>query len=157
MSLVDAASTWRRGRGDVKLSEVDYDYIERMYRYWRQRPVKRSTKSGTVRISHSSIRHYLGELHRFFKWVHRSKQFVWRKPEDLDEIDRSIPPDTETVKRRIRKVDTFQLDEQRLLNRYATPIERLYLLLGLNCGFGTKEIATLTIGEIFRSCPMCAA
>lgn len=36
-----------------------------------------------------------------------------------------------------------------MLNRYATPIERLYLLLGLNCGFGTKEIATLTIGEIF--------
>ena len=111
--------------------------------------MKRSTKSGTVRISHSSIRHYLGELHRFFKWVHRSKQFVRRKPEDLDEIDRSVPPDTETVKRRIRKVDTFQLDELRLLNRYATPIERLYLLLGLNCGFGTKEIATLTIGETF--------
>ena len=141
--------TLKGHHADVKLSEVDYDYIEKMYRYWRQRPVKRSTKSGTVRISHSSIRHYLGELHRFFKWVHRSKQFVWRKPEDLDEIDRSIPPDTETVKRRIRKVDTFQLDELRLLNRYATPIERLYLLLGLNCGFGTKEIATLTIGEIF--------
>lgn len=67
----------------------------------------------------------------------------------MDEIDRSIPPDTETVKRRIRTVDTFSLDELRLLNRYATPIERLYLLLGLNCGFGTKEIATLTIGEIF--------
>lgn len=134
---------------DAKLSEIDFDFIEKMYRYWRQRPVKRSTKSDTVRISHSSIRHYLGELHRFFKWVHRSKQFAWRKPEDLDEIDRSIPPDTETVKRRIRTVDTFQLDQLRLLNRYATPIERLYLLLGLNCGFGTKEIATLTIGEIF--------
>jgi len=82
-----------------------------------------------------------------------STSFGWGpingKPEDLDEIDRSTPLDTAAVKRRIRAVDTFQLDELRLLNRYATPIERLYLLLGLNCGFGTKEIATLTIGEIF--------
>ena len=141
--------TLKGHHADVKLIEVDLEYIEKMYRYWRQRPMKRSKKGSTTRISHSSIRHYVGELHRFFKWVHRSKQFTWRKPEDLDEIDRSTPLDTATVKRRIRAVDTFQLDELRLLNRYATPIERLYLLLGLNCGFGTKEIATLTIGEIF--------
>jgi len=135
---------------DVPLSEIDYEYIEQMYRFWRQRPLKRNANGASnARISHSSIRHYLGELHRFFKWLHRSKDFVWRKPEYLDDIDRSVPLDTESVKKRIRKVDTFQLQELRLLNRYATPTERLYLMLGLNCGFGTKEIATLTIGEIF--------
>ncbi|MDB5387298.1 MAG: Resolvase helix-turn-helix domain protein [Planctomycetaceae bacterium] len=141
--------TLKAHHDDVKLNRVDYDYIEKMYRYWAHRPLKRSPNSSGNRISHSSIRHYLGELHRFFKWLHRSKNFTWRKPEDLDDIDRTIPPNTESVKRRIRKVDTFQLEELRLLNRYATPIERLYLMLGLNCGFGTKEIATLTIGEIF--------
>lgn len=141
--------TLKGHHADVRLSEIDFDSIEKMYRYWRQRPVKRSKTGSNERISQASIRHYIGELHRFFKWLHRSKQFAWRKPEDLEEIDRSTPADTETVKRRIRTVDTFQLDELRLLNRYATPIERLYLLLGLNCGFGTKEIATLTIGEIF--------
>ena len=141
--------TLRAHHDDVKLVEIDYDYIEKMYRYWRHRPVKRSPSSGTDRISHASVRHYIGELHRFFKWLHRSKSFTWRKPEDLDDIDRTVAPNTESIKRRIRKVETFQLEELRLLNRYATPIERLYLLLGLNCGFGTKEIATLTIGEIF--------
>jgi len=141
--------TLKARHDDVPLAVIDYDFIEKMYRFWRQRPLKRTKNGEERRMSHSSIRHYVGELHRFFKWVHRSKDFAWRKPEDLDDIDRSIPLDTETVKRRIRKVDTFQLDELRLLNRYATPIERLYLLLGLNCGFGTKEIATLTIGEVF--------
>jgi DNA-binding transcriptional ArsR family regulator len=134
---------------DIPLVEIDYDFIEKMYRFWKQRPMKRSRKGEEKRMSRSSIRHYLGELHRFFKWLHRSKDFAWRKPEDLDDIDRSVPLDTESVKRRIRKVDTFQLEELKLLNRYATPIERLYLMLGLNCGFGTKEIATLTIGEVF--------
>lgn len=135
---------------DVPLAEIDYDYIEKMYRFWRQRPMKRTRKGQKEqRMSASSVRHYVGELHRFFKWLHRSKDFAWRKPEDIDDIDRSTRLDTETVKQRIRKVDTFQLDELRLLNRYATPTERLYLMLGLNCGFGTKEIATLTIGEIF--------
>lgn len=105
---------------NVNLSEVDLEYIEKMYRYWRQRPMKRSSKGSTNPISHSSIRHYIGELHRFFKWVHRSKQFAWRKPEDMDEIDRSIPADIQTVKRCIRTVDTFSLHELRLLNRYAT-------------------------------------
>ncbi len=141
--------TLKARHDDTPLVEIDYDFIEKMYRFWKQRPMKRSRNGEKKRMSRSSIRHYLGELHRFFKWLHRSKDFAWRKPEDLDDIDRSVPLDTESVKRRIRKVDTFQLEELRLLNRYATPIERLYLMLGLNCGFGTKEIATLTIGEIF--------
>lgn len=140
--------TLKARHDDIPLVEIDYDFIEKMYRFWKQRPMKRSRGGEEKRMSRSSIRHYLGELHRFFKWLHRSKDFAWRKPEDLDDIDRSVPLDTESVKRRIRKVDTFQLDELKLLNRYATPVERLYLMLGLNCGFGTKEIATLTIGEI---------
>ena len=134
---------------DAPLKDIDYDYIEEMYRFWRRRPMKKTKSGKDARISRSSIRHYIGELHRFFKWLHRSRDFEWRKPEDFTEIDRSVPADTESVKKSIRNVDTFRLEELQLLNRYATPIERLYLMLGLNCGFGAKEIATLTIGEAF--------
>ena len=35
-----------------------------------------------------------------------------------------------------------------LLNEYATPIERAFLLLGLNCSFGKAEIGTLTLSEV---------
>ncbi|WP_417396041.1 helix-turn-helix domain-containing protein [Gimesia chilikensis] len=146
---IGQVQTLKSRHDDVPLAKIDYNYIEGMYRFWRQRPFKSTRDGSQARISHSSIRHYIGELHRFFKWLHRSSEFNWRKPEDFDDIDRRVPQDTETVKQRIRNVDTFRLEELQLLNRYATPIERLYLLLGLNCGFGAKEIATLTIGEVF--------
>lgn len=57
--------------------------------------------------------------------------------------------DTDEIKASIRQVPLFQLDELRTLNRYATPSERLFLMLELNCGFGAKEMATLTIGECY--------
>jgi hypothetical protein len=141
--------TFKSRHEDLPLHKIDYNQIEGMYRFWRQRPLKMTHDGTQVRISRHSIRHYIGELHRFFKWLHRCGEFSWRKPEDFNDIDRRIPQDTEMVKQRIRNVDTFRLEELQLLNRYATPIERLYLLLGLNCGFGAKEIATLTIGEVF--------
>lgn len=146
---IGQVETLKSRHDDVPLREVDYEYIEGMYRFWRRRPPKNTRNGEKERIARSSVRHYIGELHRFFKWLHRSRDFSWRKPEDFDEIDRSVPPDTETVKKRIRNVDTYRLEELRLLNRYATPIERTYLMLALNCGFGAKEIATLTIGEVF--------
>lgn len=37
--------------------------------------------------------------------------------------------------------------------RYAQPFERLLLLLGLNCGFGRAEIASLLIGEVHFNAP----
>ena len=41
------------------------------------------------------------------------------------------------------QVETYSPDEIKLLYRYATPFERVALLLGLNCGFGAGELATL--------------
>jgi hypothetical protein len=45
--------------------------------------------------------------------------------------------------------DVFTLEELVLLNTYATPIERAFLLLGINCGFGRAEIGSLLVGEVF--------
>ena len=146
---IGQVETLKSRHDDVPLRDIDYEYIEGMYRFWRRRPLKNTRGGQQERISRVSVRHYIGELHRFFKWVHRTRHFSWKKPEDFEEIDRSVPPDTDSVKRSIRSVDTFRLEELQLLNRYSTPIERLYLLLALNCGFGAKEIATLTIGEVY--------
>ena len=48
----------------------------------------------------------------------------------------------------LEQVDTFALDELRLLMKYAQPFDRLLLLLALNCGFGRAEIASLLVGEV---------
>ena len=45
-------------------------------------------------------------------------------------------------------LDTYRLDELCVLYKYATPLERLFFLLGLNCGFGQAEIATVLVKEV---------
>ena len=134
---------------DIKLSEVNLDHIETMFRYWRRRPASRAHATKGKPMSLDSVRHYLGELERFFKWLNRSQNFTWCKPEGFEDLDKTVRVDTSEVKTSIRQGNLFQLEELVALNRYATPTERLYLMLGLNCGFGPKEIATLTIGECF--------
>ena len=135
---------------DLLLSTLGFDEVESMYRYWRRRPPKRVRgQADPARISRKSAQNYIGELRRFFKWLHRSQGFVWRKPEDFDDIVFAVPPDPVESQRRLVQADVFSLAELELLNRYATPLERVFLLLGLNCAFGAKEIATLEIGEVY--------
>jgi hypothetical protein len=94
---------------------------------------------------------HIYELTRFLRWLHLSKRFQWRKPEDFDEIDTRVPefPDEIQAKATTEQVKTFTLEELCILNEYATPQERLLLLLGLNCGFGGAESGTLTRNQVF--------
>src|SRR5690606_8403781 len=91
---------------------------------------------------------YIGELKRFFKWLHRSTKHAWRKPEDFEGIDTTVDTDAADTRRRLVQARVFSLDELALLNQYATPLDRVFLLLGLNCGFGVASIATLAIEEL---------
>jgi hypothetical protein len=127
------------------LSMLDEATVEEMFRFWRQRPFKK----GSVKpVSRNSAENYIGELKRFFRWLHKCKDFDWRKPESFDEIKTKVDAAPGDQQRKLVQVDTFSLAELRLLNEYATPLERVFLLLGLNCGFGVAEIASLLVGEV---------
>ena len=127
------------------LSMLDETAVEEMFRFWRQRPFK---KDSTKPISRASAENYVGELKRFLRWLHKCKDFDWRKPENFDEIKTKVDAAPGDQQRKLVQVETFSLDELRLLNEYATPLERVFLLLGLNCGFGVAEIASLLVGEV---------
>jgi hypothetical protein len=130
---------------DVPLAGVDHEVVEDMILYWRRRPLKKGTKR---QISRTSAENYISEFKRFFKWLHRSKKHAWRNPEDFDEIDTRVDQDAAEVGRRLIQANVFSREELALLNQYATPLERVFLLLGLNCAFGVAEIASLTVGEV---------
>jgi len=134
---------------NLLLSMLDEPAVEEMFRFWRQRPMKKGTSRP---ISKNSAENYIGELKRFLRWLHKSKDFDWRKPENFDEIKTKVDAAPSDQQRKLVQVDTFSLDELKLLNHYATPLERVFLLLGLNCGFGVAEIASLLVGEavLFR-------
>jgi hypothetical protein len=127
------------------LSMLDEAAVEEMFRFWRQRPFKKGSPKPISRIS---AENYIGELKRFLRWLHKCKDFNWRKPEDFDEIKTKVDAAPGDQQRKLVQVDTFSLDELRLLNEYATPLERVFLLLGVNCGFGVAEIASLLVGEV---------
>jgi hypothetical protein len=130
---------------NVPLSTLDETRVEEMFRYWRQRPFK---KDSTTPISKKSAENYIGELKRFFRWLHKSKDFDWQKPENFDEIKTKVDPAPTDKQKKLVQVATFSLEELRLLNEHATALERAFLLLGLNCGFGMAEIASLLVGEV---------
>lgn len=136
----------RKHHADILLTKLDADAVSELIGYWRRRPCKIGTKEP---MTAKSAGNYLGTLMRFLKWLDRSSQYDWNKPFALSDMDtriRRLPSDHE--RKGLEQVDTFTLDELRLLMRYGQPFDRLLLLLGLNCGFGRAEIASLLVREV---------
>ena len=111
---------------DLPLAGLDHDAIERMVRFWRQRPVR---KGSDRPIAKKSAEHQIAALKSFLRWLSRSSKYEWKKPESFDDIRVRIGTRAEDVRPQVTPEDIFTLDELILLNRYATPLERCLLLL----------------------------
>lgn len=136
--------------GDVSLSSLTRDEIEEMIRFWRERPMKKKRKKEEqdTRISKSSSENMIYSLREFLRWLDDAEGYDWQLPKGFDRIKtrvNSVPDDNRS---QVTGETVFSRDELTLLNKYATPLERFLLLLGLNCGFGRAEIATLRVGEV---------
>ena len=132
---------------DLPLSSLGYSGLDEMFRHWRQRPM---VKGRNKRMAKDSAEGHVYQLKQFVRWLHTSQEFAWRKPEDYDEIKTKVDADKEKSARRLAttQVDTYTLEELVLLSEYARPIERVLLLLGLNCAFGKMEVGTLRLNEV---------
>jgi len=133
---------------DIPLSALDFDACEAMVRLWRNRPM---VKGKDKPIAAKTAENHIKQLMAFFRWLHRSQLFSWRKPEDLDQIDTRVPrlPEELQAVADSEQVETITREELCVLNEYATPLERVLLLLGLNCGFGAAESGTLLLNQIY--------
>ncbi len=145
---VGQAERLKERHADVPLSSLDYDACESLIRYWRNRPPRKGTDTPIAVVS---AENHIYELKSFLRWLHRSQRFTWRKPEDLDEIETRVAETPQEIQARAttEQVETFTLEELCILNEYATPLERVLMLLGLNCGFGGAESGTLALNQIF--------
>ena len=131
----------------MPLGQVGLNAIQGMIDAWRARPpVKRKTKPIAVKTATEHIK----QLKNFFKWLHRNDDFAWRKPEDFAELVVSVKANQREKAAKLSplQVKTFSEEELCLLYKYATPLERVLFLLGLNCGFGAAEISTLLIRDV---------
>lgn len=132
---------------DDDLASLDFAGTEAIFNIFVSRPI--SKRYGTL-MTRKSCSNYIGELGRFFKWLHRQRQFSWRKPEDFDCI--SLRPDEvdEDIEREAEEVPTWTIDELVVINSYATPIERIFFLLGLNCAYGADQSGRLRIRHLHQ-------
>jgi integrase len=143
---VGQINTLKRHHEDRLLTTLSGSVVDEMIGHWRRRPCKTGSNQP---VTAKTARNYMSTLIRFFKWLHKSSKFEWSKPfafSDLNKRVRRLPEDH--AKKSLEQVDTFSLEELQLLMRYGRPLDRLLILLSLNCGYGRAEIASLRIGEI---------
>jgi hypothetical protein len=92
----------------------------------------------------------IGELGQFLEWLHTSPKWEWRQPLDHHKISRrplelEADGDHET-----KDVPTYTVAQLKTLFEYATPLERLLILLAVNCAYGADQIGRLRIGEVIE-------
>ena len=75
----------------MPLSSLDYSGVDSVFGYFRKRPTSKRSKNP---MTSKSCRHYIGEIDRFFRWLHLSPDYPWRKPEDY-ELIRKKPDELE--------------------------------------------------------------
>ncbi len=141
---------------DLPLGRLDRNQVEQMLRYWRKRPYRKVVKQKETtkkRVTRASASNYVKALRKFFTWLHACDKFDWTKPGDLDQLRTKIETLDGEVRRQVTPEQLFTLDELVQLYRYGTPLDRLLILLGLNCGFGAAEAATLCVEELWLWTP----
>jgi hypothetical protein len=143
---LERVERFKQHHPDIPLSSLNYDACEEMIRHWQQRPLHKKSGKPTGK---DNARHHISELDRFFGWLDQTDRFTWTKPRGVEKIDRTL---RETDEERARKLsaiqkDTYSVEELAILNRHATPIERLILHLGVNCAMGAAELGRLRMSD----------
>lgn len=147
-SLVDGVERFKEHHPDVPLARIDFDELQRMVNHWRSRPLRKGTKRP---ITARSAQNEIKRLVAFYKWLHRTAKFAWRKPEDFDDLETKVKLSASEIEDRAtaEQVETYSVEELQTLYEYATPLERCLMLLGLNCGFDPSAQGTLRVKHLF--------
>lgn len=134
---------------DVDLSQLGGPTIDAILNVLSRRPI-------TKRNNHCSkgfVKSCNKEFKVFLKWLDDAKQYHWKWPAMYEykppkTVD--VPEELKIVnKSRRRKIKTYTPQELVTIYEFATPIQRAYLLLSLNCGFANAELVTLLCDDIF--------
>ncbi|RCS47647.1 hypothetical protein DTL42_14085 [Bremerella cremea] len=139
---------FKERHSDIPLSALHLDSCTDLVRYWANRPPTKNRRTGGLDgkpIARKTAEHHIKELFSFLNWLDATSRFSWIKPRGLAQISRKIAElDVEKAnKLKAVQKDTYTLEELAVLNRHATPLERLLLYVALNCGMGAAELGRL--------------
>jgi hypothetical protein len=136
----------RRNLANCTLGEMGSERIEEQIDVLRLRPLSQEGKQISVAWAKSCIKQY----RNFLRWLNRSEEFSWKRPPDLEigQIRIPLTPQEKSATVRSTQVKTYTLEELQTCWEYGSPFQRLLMLLGLNCGFGRAEIASLEMDDL---------
>jgi len=140
----------------LRLSEVGEKQIEEaVFRLCKRPCYHKKCKHGAPgdRISVTHAKACIRTLKTCLNYLADSDEFAWTKPRRFDRIFKARPVTTEDELARLSTVvnsepDHFTIAELKALAIHASPLQYCLLLLGLNCGFCTAELASLIRSEI---------
>jgi len=134
---------------DCQLADLDTAQIHMLQDILAMRPAGKRVK----RIAARTARNFIKQFRHFIRWLNMAPGFEWKRPADLEFTNIRIPetPEEKSVVARKSRVQTYTREEIQVLWEYASPLRRLLLLLGLNCGFDAKMIATLQPEDVHLS------
>ncbi len=152
---VEAAAALRLkdSLADMDLSEFGAAALERIRNYWAARPAAkmRGGRSTGRAISLHTVERQIKTARRFIRWLGRSDAFDWKMPEyGIESLQiklQRLETDDEIAAKR-HGVSVFKIEHLTTIYQYASDLERLLVLLGLNAAMSHAEIITLRGGEI---------
>jgi len=133
------------------LSLLDFGRCQEIVDFWRDRPLNLRTGKP---LSDRHCSSHVGELGRFFRWLHKTPKFQWRRPGDFELIEKSIkrlPSDRRSITNLELKV--FNQEHLRLLYKHGTLFERLILVWCLNCSHGAAEMGRVSWEDLYLKQP----
>ncbi len=148
LSMID---NFKNRQPNVPLAMLDFTRCQEIFDFWKNRPLNLRTKEPLSKKHCSS---HVGELRRFFIWLHTSDKFAWRRPEDFDLIEKKVKR-LSSDRRSIQDIDlkTFSVEHLKLIYKHAMPAQRLKLVWCLNCSHGAAEIGRVEWEDLFLNQP----
>jgi hypothetical protein len=146
--LSDNIRRLKRSGNDLPVDQIDVTVVERMVRYWTNRPTAENKEKP---ITLASVEQQVKALRMFLKWLHKTPAFKWRGYMDVEDalkVDYAGLMTHDEIAGLKHGVFTYTVDELTLLYKYATDRERVLLLLGLNCAFARAECVSLRKDEL---------
>lgn len=141
---LDRVKWFKNHHEDVPLYRLNFDVGSSMIAYWRKRPPTKKKAN----CSRSFAKHQAGELSRFFRWLDQTDHFQWMMPRGLGTVSKKIAKfDSEKKTSPVSKL-VYTPEQLALLNKHATPLERLCLYCGLNFGMGQSELGRILISDV---------
>jgi hypothetical protein len=129
---------------DIELSHLDIAALNSIVGTFRNRPVSRKTGDP---LDAKTCSKTIGEFKRFLRWLDMLSGTGWELPPKFVFIETRVK-EVETDDVEAEGTETYTPQQLAILNQHATPIERFFMLLGLNCAYGADQAGRLRIREI---------